>query len=41
MILQDNRGKGKKEEYLQMRTGNLKESRDINYFIKDGYKIIN
>ena len=24
MILQDNRGKGKKEEYLQMRTGNLK-----------------
>lgn len=27
MILQDNRGKGKKEEYLQMRTGNLKESR--------------
>ena len=37
MILQENRGKGKKEEYLQRRTGNLKESRDRNISI-DGYK---
>lgn len=38
MILQEKRGKGKKEEYLQRRTGNLKENRDRNYISIDGYK---
>lgn len=37
MVLQENRGNGKKEEYLQRRTGNLKEIRE-NYISIDGYK---
>lgn len=37
MVLQENRRNGKKEEYLQRRTGNLKEIRE-NYISIDGYK---